>query len=250
MNIFTRKLTPPSFIASFFTTVIAGFFIVALILLLAGCGGSSTSSSGGEASFSTSKTMVRGNVSSVSGGLAVNIYDSGPLTVEKALAVVSRIVIQNAAADDRIVEGIEVCIEGYCTLTDANGSFVLDLAGLPGGTYIITFSFDGASYSSEIEVVDDALVTMENVSIAEDGVVRVNSLKIVLLEEDTSDPVDDDDDKVVEDDDDDDAVKVVKVDVCHKPGTPAEKTLNLPETALKGHLGHGDIEGDCSTISS
>jgi hypothetical protein len=31
-----------------------------------------------------------------------------------------------------------------------------------------------------------------------------------------------------------------KVPICHKPGTPAEKTLYLPESALRGHLGHGD----------
>jgi len=38
--------------------------------------------------------------------------------------------------------------------------------------------------------------------------------------------------------------------ICHKPGTPAEKTKELPESALKGHLGHGDVLGDCSDITS
>jgi len=37
--------------------------------------------------------------------------------------------------------------------------------------------------------------------------------------------------------------------ICHKPGTPAEKTKELPESALKGHLGHGDLLGDCSDIT-
>lgn len=36
-----------------------------------------------------------------------------------------------------------------------------------------------------------------------------------------------------------------KVTVCHKPGTPAEKSMEIPETALKGHLEHGDSEGPC-----
>lgn len=33
--------------------------------------------------------------------------------------------------------------------------------------------------------------------------------------------------------------------ICHKPGTPAEKTMTLPESALSGHLGHGDTMGAC-----
>lgn len=36
-----------------------------------------------------------------------------------------------------------------------------------------------------------------------------------------------------------------KVTICHKPGTPAEKTMEVPQTALRGHLGHGDSEGPC-----
>ncbi|HXG35876.1 MAG TPA: hypothetical protein VNL15_02795 [Dehalococcoidia bacterium] len=35
------------------------------------------------------------------------------------------------------------------------------------------------------------------------------------------------------------------VTICHKPGTPAEKTMTVPEPALGGHLGHGDTEGPC-----
>jgi hypothetical protein len=36
-----------------------------------------------------------------------------------------------------------------------------------------------------------------------------------------------------------------KVAICHKPGTPAQKTLVIPFKALKGHLGHGDTKGPC-----
>lgn len=35
------------------------------------------------------------------------------------------------------------------------------------------------------------------------------------------------------------------VTICHKPGTPAEKTKVLPAPALSGHLGHGDYLGSC-----
>ena len=40
--------------------------------------------------------------------------------------------------------------------------------------------------------------------------------------------------------------KPKKVTICHKPGTPAEKTKQVPEPAVKGHLGHGDHLGPCT----
>jgi hypothetical protein len=33
--------------------------------------------------------------------------------------------------------------------------------------------------------------------------------------------------------------------LCHKPGTPAEKTLALPSPAAPAHYGHGDTPGAC-----
>ena len=36
-----------------------------------------------------------------------------------------------------------------------------------------------------------------------------------------------------------------KVTICHKPGTPAQKTLVIPTEALDGHLRHGDTIGPC-----
>jgi hypothetical protein len=41
------------------------------------------------------------------------------------------------------------------------------------------------------------------------------------------------------------AGKCKKVTICHKPGTPAQKTLVIPIRALSGHLGHGDTIGPC-----
>ena len=35
------------------------------------------------------------------------------------------------------------------------------------------------------------------------------------------------------------------ITICHKPGTTAEKTMTIPMSALKGHLGHGDYTGAC-----
>ncbi len=36
------------------------------------------------------------------------------------------------------------------------------------------------------------------------------------------------------------------VTICHKSGTPAEKTMDVPDSAVPGHLGHGDTLGSCS----
>ena len=41
-----------------------------------------------------------------------------------------------------------------------------------------------------------------------------------------------------------------KVIICHKHGTPAEKTMEIPEEALEGHLGHGDYVGECKEESN
>lgn len=38
-----------------------------------------------------------------------------------------------------------------------------------------------------------------------------------------------------------------KVAVCHKPGTPAQKTLFLPPPAARAHMGHGDTPGACGS---
>lgn len=44
------------------------------------------------------------------------------------------------------------------------------------------------------------------------------------------------------------SAKAEKVIVCHKPGTPAERTLEIPAPAVDGHLGHGDLLGACSDL--
>ena len=33
--------------------------------------------------------------------------------------------------------------------------------------------------------------------------------------------------------------------ICHKPGTPAQHTLSLPEAAIPAHVNHGDLLGGC-----
>jgi hypothetical protein len=41
-----------------------------------------------------------------------------------------------------------------------------------------------------------------------------------------------------------------KETICHKPGTPAEKTKEVPQSAVDGHLGHGDHLGPCGTTTT
>ncbi|MBI2989335.1 MAG: amidohydrolase family protein [Deltaproteobacteria bacterium] len=40
------------------------------------------------------------------------------------------------------------------------------------------------------------------------------------------------------------------VTICHKPETPAEKTMMVNLNALQGHLGHSDLEGPCVLIDA
>ena len=44
------------------------------------------------------------------------------------------------------------------------------------------------------------------------------------------------------------AQDATRVTVCHKPGTPAEKTLDIDDNALAAHLRHGDTEGPCCEL--
>lgn len=37
-----------------------------------------------------------------------------------------------------------------------------------------------------------------------------------------------------------------KTVLCHKPGTPAEGTLEVAAAAVEAHLGHGDVLGECA----
>jgi hypothetical protein len=43
-------------------------------------------------------------------------------------------------------------------------------------------------------------------------------------------------------------VRTTKVTICHKPGTPAEGTLEISTSGLQAHLDHGDVEGACEPL--
>jgi len=41
-----------------------------------------------------------------------------------------------------------------------------------------------------------------------------------------------------------------KVKICHKPGTSAQKTLEVASYAVNGHKSHGDTVGSCANDSN
>lgn len=43
------------------------------------------------------------------------------------------------------------------------------------------------------------------------------------------------------------AVGADKVTICHKPGTPAERTITVALAAVAAHAAHGDYLGECGT---
>lgn len=42
-------------------------------------------------------------------------------------------------------------------------------------------------------------------------------------------------------------VEEERITICHQPGTPAERTLEVPAPALDAHLAHGDTTGACGS---
>jgi hypothetical protein len=41
-----------------------------------------------------------------------------------------------------------------------------------------------------------------------------------------------------------------KVTICHKPGTPDQKTIEVSQRALRSHQAHGDTLGGCTTTTT
>jgi hypothetical protein len=41
-----------------------------------------------------------------------------------------------------------------------------------------------------------------------------------------------------------------RVTICHKPGTPDQKTMEVAQSAVEGHRRHGDREGPCGTTTT
>ena len=219
-NLKMNRLIPKSTLVSVLT---AG-----LVLLLSACGGGGSSSGGGGA---ITGTILQGNVSSIGGGQAVFIQHMPGFSVERVAKLITDSVISAAHAAHGGTEGVGVCVEGRCTTTGPDGDFRLDLTGLAAGIYPITFTYNGVTYTGEITIRVDHYV-VANVTINEDT-------RVVTIATEDSDVA------FTEPETETKGNNVV-VTICHKPGTPAQKTKSLPEPAIPGHLDHGDTLGACS----
>ena len=111
------------------------------------------------------------------------------------------------------------------------------------GSGQITLS-NGQTILLDEEVVIDGNLRVGSVVVIiacanDDGTITIVSITVIYDPGDVPPPPDPDPDP----DPDDGGQQMVTI--CHKPGTPAEKTLTLPASALGGHLGHGDTMGPC-----
>ncbi len=176
--------------------------------------------------------VVKGNVS-IEGGQAMFYREMPQSGVGYYVQLLSDAAVPLANAATGLVD-VLVCIESHCDTTDSEGNFTLELDHLPGGHYIITFELpDGTIYTGSIDVKNYTIVTLTGVLLEDEdtGTVRIEVVSVVII-------------KPTESDGD-----VEKFVICHKPGTPAQQNLVLPQTAIdNGHSGHGDTEGPCGEI--
>lgn len=113
------------------------------------------------------------------------------------------------------------------------------------GNGILTLSNGSTIDMEDVEIEGDLKVGSVVLIIAcvdEDGTIQIQQIIVlytpVISPTPTPRPNDDDDD----DDNDNSGGNVT---ICHKPGTPAQQTKTVPQSALGGHLGHGDTLGAC-----
>ena len=214
-------------------------FTAGLVLLLSACGGGGSSSGGGGAITGTSSTgatsIVRGNVTGIGGAQVMFIQQMPGSGVERIVKLIADGVISAAHAG---TPDVGVCVEGNCTTTDENGDFTLDLSSLEAGTYTMEFTYQGVTYSRGITILENAIITMTNIEISEEFGVVIGDIDVEMIEVEKQEEVETAGNSNIE-----------KVLICHKPGTPAQKTKQVPFPAVRGHMGHGDTEGPCVPLA-
>ncbi len=111
------------------------------------------------------------------------------------------------------------------------------ITSIGSGTFTLS---NGTSLNlDEIEVEGDlkvGSVVMIVACVAEDGSIQIEQIIVLYT------PADDPTPQPTRPPDNGSRGSVT---ICHKPGTPAEKTMTVPRAALNGHLGHGDTRGPC-----
>jgi hypothetical protein len=122
--------------------------------------------------------------------------------------------------------------EGCVTVTAVVTQIGSGTLTLSNGTSV---NMDEVELEGELKV---GSVVMIVACVAEDGSIQIEQIIILYTPSDTPTPP-------PGDDDDGDNNHGGDVTICHKPGTPAQQTKTIPQSALSGHLGHGDTMGAC-----
>ncbi|MBE2221720.1 MAG: FecR domain-containing protein [Anaerolineae bacterium] len=123
--------------------------------------------------------------------------------------------------------------EGCVTVTAVVTQIGSGTLTLSNGT---SLDMDEVALEGELKV---GSVVMIVACVAEDGTIQIEQIIILYTPSDvpTPPPPPGDGDNGTDDGG--------NVTICHKPGSPAEQTKTVPQSALGGHLGHGDTRGAC-----
>ncbi|MGB5705781.1 MAG: carboxypeptidase-like regulatory domain-containing protein [Arenicellales bacterium] len=197
--------------------------LIASMVFLTACGSSDSSSGGGGSG--SGLASISGNVNN---GLAFNRSVEAHAGLLAAIYKLVIPVANAAGVPDVLVTLTYPDGTTETTTTDADGNFAF--MGLDPGDYSIQVAAGAPQPIGLTEGVNADLTFNEQGSLV---TTRVNA-----SEDTISGNVDD---GVISDDN----ISAAKVTVCHKPGTPAEKTLTIAAPAVNAHLNHGDSVGDC-----
>lgn len=79
------------------------------------------------------------------------------------------------------VEGVTVTVQGttLSTTTAANGTFVI--SGVPAGSYVLVFSYQGTEITYAVDVPDNTRVELNGVALVDDGTITVVQVLAVPL---------------------------------------------------------------------
>jgi hypothetical protein len=97
---------------------------------------------------------------------------------------------------------------------------------------------DEVELEGEIKV---GSVVMIVACVAEDGSIQIEQIIILYTPSDTPTPPSDNGGNGNDNGNNNGG----NVTICHRPGTPAQQTKTVPQSALSGHLEHGDTMGAC-----
>ncbi|MDA0323219.1 MAG: hypothetical protein O2923_10970 [Verrucomicrobia bacterium] len=181
--------------------------------------------SGGGGSASVGGSTIMGNVSGFSGGGGAFFSTPDDDMLAKTMRQVMDLFVAAAMAD---AGGVTVSIPalGLDAVTGEDGAFIF--TEVPGGSYEITFSFEGTTVVLGVTVPDNAVIELRNVTI-DDGSVDVDDIEVTVK------------------DDGVDGEREETITICHRPPGNSDNghSITIGISALDPHLNHGDTVGSC-----